>query len=284
MVTAAPMIGSMSDPRKLLLVGTRDASAGNAFRAFNWASGASAWTFNNGGGSNGIGIVSAPAYVDWTWNGQPGEKRAFFASRARSGGSPNTVWAVHFNATSAHLEWATGLPGDIDGAPTAGPNGAVIVGTNAGEVWAFDPTGASPNPVELWHRGGFGGAIKEFVSYDRPRNRLLFTAGDTVWSIPADGSTGNDWSVSLPGRGPSRPLAVFGTPYVLVGACATSSCSDGQVLQFNSSEATPWSTTTVAGNLAGSGSPGGVTVVLTTPKMAFVGSGSGRVYAVQLSY
>ena len=116
------------------------------------------------------------------------------------------------------------------------------------------------------------------MSYDSQRHRLLFSTEGTVWSIPADGSTGNDWSVAL--DSPSRPLWRFNTQYVYVGACATSACTDGRLVELDSNAA--WSTTKAL-NIPQASWLGGPTIdVYASPPVLHVGSASGRVYTVAI--
>lgn len=264
----------------LVLVGTRDAAGANAFCALQMGTGATAWCFTNasaqGGNGLGIGIISGPAFVDASWShpSYPGWKRAFFASRGSATGSPNTLWAVRFNASQARLLWAANV-GANDGAPTPGGTaGQLVVGNNAGEVRAVNTdTGAV-----VWTRSFAPGPVKEFVSYDAPRHRLLFSTEGAVWSIPADGSTGSDWSVPL--VAPSRPLWRTNTPYVYVGACATAACTDGRLVELDST--TAW-TAPKSVTLGQASWLGGPTIdVNASPPVLHVGSASGRVYTVQI--
>lgn len=87
-----------------LLVGTREGSADNAFKALDPADGSVLATFDNGGGSSGIGIISGMAAVDMLAN----PDRVYFTSHARVGGSPNTLWCLELKAAPGvfTLRWA----------------------------------------------------------------------------------------------------------------------------------------------------------------------------------
>ena len=79
---------------------------------------------------------------------------------------------------------------------------------------------------------------------------------------------------------PTRPLLHFGTSRVYVGACADAACTDGRLVELDSTDA--WSTPKFF-DLAGSGGLGPVTIDRTqSPAMAQAGSRTGRVHAVAL--
>ena len=254
-----------------LLFGSRNATGTNGFYAVDVADGQTAWSFTNtvpqGGDGQAMGIVSGPALILGS--------RVVFASRARSGGSAHTLWALDFGAGSASLAWSRDL-GDIDGAPTQDWNANhVVVGTNGGAVFALDPTDGST----AWTRSFGDSAVKSFVYYDSANARLEFATATTVWSIPADGSTGDDWSLS--GLvSPTRPILHFGTSRTYLGACATASCTDGRVVELDSADG--WVTPKTY-DLAGFGGLGPVTIDRSqTPALLHAGSRSGRVVAVEL--
>lgn len=285
MVVANPMLmhtdhGGLAD---LVIVGTRNASAGNRLCALDMADGTTAWCFDNrlgqGGDSQGIGIISGPAFVDaaWTSATYPGWKRAFFASRGAGAGSPATLWCVRFTASQVQRMWAVNA-GDSDGAVTSNwVTGPLLVGTNAGEVKIVDPDSGAV----LQSRAFGDGAVKEHVVYDSQRDRLVFSTESKVWSVPFDlTDTTDDWSVAL--TSPSRPTWRTSTPYVYVGACADAGCTDGKLVQLDSGAAwSPASTASVT--LAQASWLGGATIDdFTAPPVAHVGSASGRVYTIKL--
>ncbi|MCP4250550.1 MAG: PQQ-binding-like beta-propeller repeat protein, partial [bacterium] len=122
-----------------LMVGTRNSSADNQMHGLDLADGTIVWSFDNsvaqGGDGTGIGIISAGAPLDLANN------RLYFASRARAGGSTDTVWCLSYSAGSVSKVWSRAI-GDIDGA-TALYNGRIYAGTNTGQVHALDAlTGA----------------------------------------------------------------------------------------------------------------------------------------------
>jgi len=271
MVQAQPML----DPATgLLLVGSRNSTGTNGFYAIHVADGTSAWSFTNAAGppQNGdgtaMGIVSSPALIIGS--------RVYFTSRARAGGSPATVWALDFDGTSGSLAWTRSDVGDIDGSLTLDWNAnRLIAGTNGGDVYALDPSGGG----DAWTHRSFGdGPVKTFVYYDAGYARLYFASSTKVWSIPASGASGDDWSLTL--DSPTRPLLHYGTSLVYVGACAQAACTDGRLVELDSADG--WATRKYV-DLPASGGLGPVTIDRTqSPVIAHAGSRSGRVQAVAL--
>ncbi len=292
MITASPMLmhTSYGGIANLVLVGTRDATAGNEFCALHMGDGSQAWCFTNSGGQGGdglgIGIISGPAYVDASWNSgsYPGWKRAFFAARSWGGGSSLTLWCVRFTASQVQRMWAinpkgTGETGDIDGSPTWDySTGELLIGTNDGRVAAVNPDTGGVD----WSRNLGDGAVKEFITFDSARNRLLLSTGTRSWSIPADGSTGADRSIVL--NSPSRPLLIYNTSYVYVGARDPNNTANGLLVELDASQ--NWSQagyTPKTVSIPSSSWLGGVTVdVYASPWVAHVGSASGRIYTIQV--
>ena len=270
MLQSAPMLAPGA-PGKLF-VGTRLAAAANSMNALNVLTGATLWSFTNavgqGGNGQAIGLISSKAYVDTVGN------IVYFASRRRSGGSSNTVWAVGYGTGSPVLLWTRDL-GDIDGSLSSDfTNNRLLVGTNSGAVFALNPaTGAT-----VWSRSFADGAVKTFAYFDSALQRIYFATSTKVWSIPPSGATGSDWSVTL--NSPTRPLLHFGTSRVYVGACADIACASGRLVELDSANA--WATPKNF-DLAGGGGLGPVTIDRTqSPAMAQAGSRTGRVHAIAL--
>ncbi|MGV8041178.1 MAG: PQQ-binding-like beta-propeller repeat protein [Thermoanaerobaculaceae bacterium] len=272
MLQATPMLThtSYGGSYNLVFVATRNATGANKLCALNLADGSKAWCFDNrlaqGGSGQQIGIISGAPYIDYANNA------AYFTSRSRGGGSPNTLWKVTFNATSATYAW--GLPlGDIDTSVSLNwLTDQLIVGTTSGTIHVVNKNGSA-----AWNRGFAGdGAVKGIVYFDSKRSMIYFSTTSTVRGIAANGSTGSDWSMSL--YAPSRPLWPYNQDYLLVGACTLANCStDGKLVQRN------LVTNAVSEVvLPGASWVGGPTVDATTsPMVAYVGTGAGRVYAVQ---
>ncbi|MFV2072114.1 MAG: S8 family serine peptidase, partial [Thermoanaerobaculales bacterium] len=248
----------------LLFIGSRDATADNVMFALDPADGTVNYQFNNGGGANGMGIISSAATVDY------GSNRLYFASRMRSGGSSDTLWCLSFDGTSFSKLWSVAL-GDIDGAPVL-YQGRVYVGNTSGTVYAVNPvTGAT-----YWSFAASGdGPVKGFVTPEAsatlPRS-LYFSTTTRIWSITDNGTTVSPgWNVtSVPG--PSIPLAPFGVAVLYAGA------SDGRLYQLDAATGAVQTSVVLGDGTATIGSPAhdGIN------NMAYVGSESGAVYGVEL--
>ena len=276
-VQATPMLYFASLPaNRLLLVGTRTSGGSNALYALKVADGTVApnWPFTNGVGQNpdgtgALGIISGPAFVDAT------AQRVYFTTRAStSGGSTRTAWAVNLATAIPQRLWSSTI-GDVDGAFTQDfATGNLLVGTNSGAVFALNPA----NGTTVWSRAFNDGPVKDFIYYSSANTRLYFATTTKVWSIPASGATGSDWSVTA--VAPSRPLLHFGTTRTYVGACTNASCVDGRLIELDS--ATSWASPKTY-DISGAGGLGGVVIDRgQSPAVAFAGSRSGRIYAVQL--
>jgi hypothetical protein len=266
MVQAQPMFDPVTDR---LLFGSRNAVAANGFHAVNVLTGATAWSFTNsvpqGGNGQAMGLVSGPALILGS--------RVVFASRTRAGGSPGSVWALDITAGSAALAWRRDL-GDIDGAPTHDwTSDRVIVGTNAGAIYALSPATGAP----VWTRAFADGAVRGWIYYDPTSARFYFATSTAVRAIPASGATGSDWVVS--GLfSPSRPILHFGTTRTYLGACADAGCANGRVIELDA--ANSWAAPKVL-DLAGLGGLGPVTID-RSQNLLHAGSRTGRVVAVAL--
>ena len=245
----------------LLFVATRSATTPNRVVALNPANGQLLWSFDNGGGSNAIGIISAGVTVDYATN------RLYFTSRTRAGGSNHTVWALSFTNAGATRLWSRAL-GSSDAAPTLYA-GRLYVGTNAGEVYALDPETGNT----IWSYSTGGGPVKGFVSPEAtalPR-RLVFSTTSTVWALLDNGA-----SASLAWRRdtipfPSATLLVPNRTAAVVGG------GDGRLHQLRLADGAVTSVQLGAGDAA-VGSPGFDVV----NQLAYVGSESGVMYAVAL--
>jgi outer membrane protein assembly factor BamB len=249
----------------LLFIGSRDATADNVMYALDPADdGLEEYRFDNGGGANGIGIISSAVTVDYA------NDRIYFASRARAGGSSDTLWCLSFNGTGFSKEWSVAL-GDIDGAPVL-YQGRLYVGANTGNVYAVDPETGD----QFWSYDASGdGAVKGFVTPQAeptlPR-RLYFSTTTRLWSITDnDGSASLGWSVTTV-PGPSIPLAPFGAGVLYAGS------SDGQLYQLDAATGDVQTSVVLGNGTATIGSPS----LDLVNDMAYVGSESGAVYGVEL--
>jgi outer membrane protein assembly factor BamB len=247
----------------LILVGTRNGSGANSFRALDVHTGNPVWSFVNSVGEGGdgaaIGIISGGAAVDYPNN------RAYFASRTHPTGSADTLWCVAFNGGSVTRLWSKSL-GNIDGSPIL-MNGRVYVGTNGGIIHAVN---AVSGAVE-WSLPLGNGPIKGFP-FPRGTNQLFVSTNTKVWSILDNvtfGSVSPGWPVTtIPS--PSIPLYVPGTTQVLVGS------GDGKLYQMNVVTPLPAKSVTLGDGSAAVGAP-----TLDLLKMLiYVGTDAGVVYGV----
>ncbi len=247
----------------LLFVGSRDATADNVMYMLNPADGSIITQFDNGGGTNGMGVISSGATVDYVNN------RIYFASRERSGGSSDTLWCLSFTGTSFTKLWSKPY-GDIDGAPVE-LGGRLYVGNNSGIVYAIDPS----NGNEIWHYATNDGAVKGFVTPEyttsTPR-KLYFSTTNTVWALTDNGGSASQAWQQGGVAGPSIPLAPFGDSVLYVGS------TNGSLYQLDADTGTVQTSVVLGDGTAAIGSP----AMDIINNMAYVGSESGAVYGVQL--
>jgi outer membrane protein assembly factor BamB len=211
-ISAAPaaMFTDAGGSVNLVLIGTRETGGDSVFHGLRLADGSPAWTFTNGGGGSGIGIISGQARVDYATN------RVFFTSRRNPSGSADTVWCLSFNGVSATKLWSSPLPGDIDASPVLF-NGTLYVGNVAGEVWAFDPATGTPKWASPYGAGD--GPVKGFIFPVGGPTRLYFSTTARVHAILDNGSLAAPyWSAPVGVPSPSAPVVVSGRVYVGGGA------------------------------------------------------------------
>jgi outer membrane protein assembly factor BamB len=247
----------------LVFVPTRNATTANRVCALDPADKTLKWSFDNGGGSNAIGIISSGAVVDYA------NRRLYFTSRARGGGSSHTLWCISFTDTTASWVWSRAL-GDIDSAPVL-YEGRVYVGNNQGVVYAVNAT----TGVDIWsYDTGDASAVKSYIICDitsLPR-RLYFSTADKVWSLTDNGTTGGvtpgGWPITSISS-PSHPLLVYGTNFLVVGS------SNGSVYQINVSNLAI-SSAQLGDGLSAAGSPS----FDVTNNMVLIGTAAGVLYGV----
>jgi len=247
----------------LVLVGTRNSSGANSFRALDVHSGAPKWSFVNSGGQGGdgaaIGIISGSAAIDYP------NSRAYFASRTHPTGSADTLWCLVFNGTTVGRVWSKPL-GNIDGSPIL-MNGRVYIGTNSGIVHALN---AATGSIQ-WSLPLGDGPIKGFP-FPRGTNQLFLSTNTKVWSVldnVSSGSVSPGWPVTtIPS--PSIPLHVPGTLHLLVGA------GDGKLYQMNVVTPLPVKSVVLGDGSAAVGAP----TMDLVKMLIYVGTDAGVVYAV----
>jgi outer membrane protein assembly factor BamB len=252
------------DPAALdfVLVGTRNSSAANALVALDVVTGAPQWSFTNSPAQNGnglgIGIISSSAVVHYP------TKRVFFTSRARAGGSSDTIWSVDFASNPPRLLWSTPI-GNVDGSAVL-VGSVLYVGTNAGTLYALDAGSGTVN----WSLPLGDGAIKGFVFPYLAGGNLFLSTGTKIWSVSLAGAVNTGWPVSsIPS--PSTPIVVPGAADVLVGG------GDGQLYQLDMVSPTP-----PTGIVLGEGTAAvGVPALDLLNSMIYVGTDEGVIYGVQ---
>lgn len=258
-------------PANLVFVGTRNTTSDNRLVALHLGTGAVAWTFDNGGGPNGIGIISGQPLASYG-----AAAKVYFTSRRRAGGSNKTAWALDVAAGLATLAWSRDV-GEIDGAPTRRA-GALYVGTNAGEVYSLSTTTGGTN----WSVNLLDGPVKGFVWPDGGSNRLYVSTNNAVHAL-VDGGTGATafWLSPLAIPSPSTPLVVNNVLYVGCGCgngrlySAPSSVSGTPPVPASVQLGDPTVPKTVGTPAFDRGSP-----TTTTDDLVVVGTDEGRFYAV----
>lgn len=249
----------------LVFAVTRNSTADNVVYALDAATGAIVWSFNNGGGANGIGIMTGDPWVSYSNN------RLYFTSRAKSGGSNGTVWCLSYNGTSASL--CSGYPkaaGDIDGGPTL-YGSKLYVGTNSGTVLAFDATTGN----QLWSYATGDGPVKGFVSADwfNAGGRIYFATTSRLWALQDNGA-----SVTLPANWPVTSITSPSIP-LFAGTSLVVGSGDGKLYQINDLN-TPSAANTKSVVLGtGNAAVGSPTLDFNNNRL-LVGTDGGQVYAV----
>jgi outer membrane protein assembly factor BamB len=250
----------------LLFVGTRNTTAANELVALSPATGVeiAAKTFTNssaqGGDDRAIGIINGVmgSYGNW---------KVYFTTRARTGGSPGTVWCVDASGTGITKSWSREDLGDIDGSPVV-YQGRVYVGTNGGWVYALDAaTGAT---MWSWNTGT-GEPIKGYVTphWGASPLRLYLSTSSKVWAIN-DGASSPTWSITA--NAPSVPLLRYGTTTLYYGDGA------GVLHQVDTSTGAQTNLTLAAGVALGAPTYDNVS------GMIHVGSTAGIVYGVAVPF
>lgn len=251
-------------PYSLIYVGTRSATSGNRIHALNVSNGTIAWTFENGGDlvpANAIGIISGALSVD------PVASRVYFASRARSGGSADTLWCVSFNASTASKVWSQAV-GDVDGSVTK-VGSRVYAGTTGGAVVARNADGTGGWTLSLGD-----GPVKGFLWPDAGTpTHLYLSTTNRVWKVRDDTSAGTKvWDPGVAVPSPSAAAVWPGASHILVGS------GDGKLYQLDKNGTagqTPKSVPLGAGTSAV-----GAVALDVTNGLAYAGSGTGALYAV----
>jgi outer membrane protein assembly factor BamB len=205
-LTGAPakMLVNGGAAYNLILVGTRNATAGNRLLGLDAGTGNTLFSYAGGGG---IGIISSEVAVNTTGN------RAYFTSRA--GGSGQTVWCVQVSGAigsptaAACPGFASPSVGDVDTPPTLFIN-TLYVGGNDGKVSALDAT----TGAILWTINPNDGAVRGRIHRDNVTNRIWFATATKVWGYKDNGTFGTSVLFSAPIAGGSSPILYNGKVYV----------------------------------------------------------------------
>lgn len=269
LIQAAPtgMFTTYGGAFDILIAATRNAASANVVYGRNPATGAAMWSFDNGGGSDStkaIGIISGDPWIDYT------NKRVYFTSRSKTGGSSGSVWCLNFTSSTASL--CSGYPisaGDIDGSVTL-YNGKLYVGTNDSRVLVYTAsTGGS-----LWSFNASDGPVKGFVTPDfsGATARLYFATSSKLWSLTDNGaSSSTNWSGAISTiSSPSIPLFTGNALYIGSG--------DGKLYELTSlTAATPTIKSITLGPVTSAvGSPS----IDFANSRIYVGNDAGAVYGL----
>jgi uncharacterized repeat protein (TIGR01451 family) len=282
MVQAAPggIFGEFGGTLDLVLVGTRNGSAPNAYVALDPVTGVDLEVFDNGGGPGPgeLGIITGTAAIEY---GPP--VYAYFTGYARTPvGSTLTLRAFELKASPDpvfNLAWGRAL-GDIDSSPVV-RGGRVYVGTPLGvppgTLYSIDAIDGNNTALDRTFAHN-DGQVRGFVWPDRASGDLYFATNSFVWGVTDTGAAlvGKFAPISLgPGVTPSAVLFTPGSHYVYVGG------SDGKLYEIDVLPAVP----TVKSVTLGDGSARVGTPSLDrglVPNLLHVGTEAGIFYAVQV--
>lgn len=245
----------------LVFAATRNSAADNSIWAFALTGGGFAWQFKPG--PAGMGVVHGGMVVDYATN------RLFWTSRARAGGSANTVWCRQFTAvgTSNCPGW-TGpgvAVGDSDSAPSF-RNGRLYVSTISGDLVVID----AANGNVIHNVPGVGAAKGGIWTRTVGSDTELFLSTGTDLVAYRDRISPPNSPLSLwttPGLvSASAPLLANGKLYV--------GTAGGQLRAFDVTTGVAAGTRTLGGSILGSPTRD------STLNLLLVGGEDGIVYAI----
>jgi hypothetical protein len=283
MVQAAPagIFSAWGGGYDYLLVGTRDDGADNKLVALDPdVPGNVIDTFDNGGGSNAIGIITGMATVDYP------TRQVFFTSYEHPTGSSMTLWALQLGSSPVFAPaWLSPRAlGSIGSSPVL-MSGSIYVGSpmgvpTGGTIYAVDAASGNPALDRTFYHGD--GQVKDFVFPDWRNDDLYFATDNFVWALHDDGVTITNNFPLLPPPGgielspgvvpTSGVLFVPGSHYVYVGG------SDGKLYEIDVLGASPVVSSVVLGDgLATVGAPS----LDRSYNLIHVGTEAGIFYAVE---
>jgi hypothetical protein len=191
----------------VLVVGTRNTSSGNVLYGLNPDTLATLWSFDNGGGTNAIGIISGTPLVHYPTS------RVYFTSRQRAGGTASTVWCLDFNQTSATKIWEANV-GSVDTSLTIS-GGTLYVGNIQGDVYALNASDGTMKWTAPFRTKD--GPVRSLVWAAGTAPRLYFSTTNKVWAI-TDNGTGTaptaHFTSPVTMTSPTNPLVASGKLYV----------------------------------------------------------------------
>jgi len=205
----------------VLIVGTRNTVAAlpmNELIGLNPDTLDVLWRFDNGKGTNGIGIISGQPLVDYATN------RVYFTSRQLAGGSGSTVWCLSFTESGATKVWEANV-GSVDASVTLS-NGTLYVGNLDGNVYALNASDGTFKWTTPFVTGD--GPVRSLVWSAGTGNRLYFSTTRKTWAITDNGAGTAPtayWTPAPEVTSPSNPLVYSGSSYVGTGT--------GQLLEFD---------------------------------------------------
>jgi hypothetical protein len=196
----------------LLVLGTRNSSttSGNQIFGIDANTGATAWQITgNTGGIPALDIISSTPMIDY------GRNAVWVTSRSAGATAQPSLLRLDVNTGSV---LATANVGDTDSSPALTAQGEVLfVGTNAGTVFAINPT----NGATLASFAGGDGAIRGFpvvITLNSPF-QVVFSGSSKVQLISFNAQTNTftaGWNTAI--TSPSAPIAFAGLPKVYVGS------------------------------------------------------------------
>jgi outer membrane protein assembly factor BamB len=262
----------------LTMLGTYDLSADNSFYGINLADGSVAWSFDNGGGADGIGPIAAGCSIHRRTNGP----RVFFASRRKADGSQDSAWALDFTSASATKAWSVDI-GDVDTSASGRPpgfvcpEGCMYLGNDAGEVHKLNAETGAPEWLSPYFTND--GPVKDFVFPDFTTRLATFSTDTSTHLLTDDGdSFSSVWLPPVELESPSGTTFFHssdGNYRVYVGD------GDGRVYELDATVPNPPKDTSILlGDPAREKQPGGVLFDnRVSPQMTFWGTDESVVYA-----
>jgi hypothetical protein len=281
-VTGAPagMFTQFGGIRYLLVVGTRDESNPNVFRALDVSNGATLEDYVGGGSGSQIGPINGSPAIDYA------TRRVYFASR-RHLGSGHTLWCLEILAGGPPVfsyKWSRDL-GDISTSPVL-RDGRVYVGTEAGTIYSVNASTGLLADDHTFTPAPADGPVKGFLFPDRRigNDDLYFATNTKVWSISDDAPlmTRNwEWTPPGPTPNPSVVLLRPQTDYLYVGS------ANGELYELSFGGVTypvtpPHKLQVLGGGLGQVGAPS--LDIGVTPRLLIVGSEPGVVYGLEVPF